>query len=234
MKFRTKFRKSPLRNDCLQKNCEKELGKRLSLVLDTKTRWNSLLKMLTRFLEIKAPIDNTLNELDLESKCLTEDEVAVVKDLSESLEIIEVGATALCRRDITVSKSEKIFEYVLKKLAEETGAISQELLATVTDRIESRRNKGICGLVRYLENPNSYEQVVEYSLLSYPKKRELAKVAKDVFSQLFPCELIDESAENLENDITEEPSTKKSKTEELNDILCQPEDQHFIVFKKTY
>ena len=89
------FRKSPLKNDCLQRNCEKELGKRLSLVLDTKTRWNSLLKMLTRFLEIRSPIDNTLKELDLGSKCLTEDEVAVVKDLSESLEIIEVGGTAL-------------------------------------------------------------------------------------------------------------------------------------------
>ena len=37
------FRKSPLKNDYLQRNCEKELGKRLSLVLDTKTRWNSLL-----------------------------------------------------------------------------------------------------------------------------------------------------------------------------------------------
>ena len=192
--------------------------------------------MLTRFLEIRSPIDNTLKELDLGSKCLTEDEVAVVKDLSESLEIIEVGGTALCRCDITVSKSEKIFEYVLKKLAKETGTISQKLLATITDRIESRRNKGICGLVRYLENPDSYDQVVESSLLSYPKKRELAKVAKDVFSQLFPCQLIDNSAENLENVlklITKEPSTKKSKTEELNDILCHTEDQHLDRFQEN-
>ena len=44
---------------------------------------------------IKTPIDNTLKEFNLESKCLTEDEVAVMKDLSESREIIEVGATAL-------------------------------------------------------------------------------------------------------------------------------------------
>ena len=98
------FRKRTLKSDCLQKNCEKEFGKRLSLLLDTKTRWNSLLKMLTRFLELKAPIDTTLKELNLESKCLTGDEVAVVKDLSKSLEIIEVGTTALCRCDATVSK----------------------------------------------------------------------------------------------------------------------------------
>ena len=146
--------------------------------------------MLTRFLEAKASIDNTLKELDLGSKCLTGDEVAVVKDLFESLELIEVGATALCRRDATVSKSEKIFEYVLKKLVEETGGILQKLLTTVADKIESRRNKEICGLVKYTENPNSYKQVVESSLLSYSKKRELAKVAKDIFYDFFQITLL--------------------------------------------
>ena len=146
--------------------------------------------MLKQLLGAKVPIDGTLKELDLGSKCLAGDEVAVVKDLSESLKIIEVGATALCRRDVTVSKSEKIFEYVLKKLAEETRAISQELLATVTDRIESRRNQEICGLVRNIENPNSYEQVVKSSFLSYPKKRELAKVAKAVFYDFFQMTLL--------------------------------------------
>ena len=51
-------------------------------------------------------------------------------------------------------------------------------------------------------------------------------MAKDVFSRTFLCDLIDGSAKNLENDITKEPSTKKSKTEELNDISGQPGDQH--------
>ena len=74
--------------------------------------------MLKRFLVAKGPIENTLKELDLGSKCLTGDEVAVVKDLSESLKIIEVGAIALCRHGVTVLKSEKIFEYVFKKLTE--------------------------------------------------------------------------------------------------------------------
>ena len=66
--------------------------------------------MLTLFLETRAPIDNTLKELELGSKCLTKDEDAVVKDLAKSLEIIEVGATAFCKRYVTVSKSEKIFD----------------------------------------------------------------------------------------------------------------------------
>ena len=129
----------------------------------------------------------------------------------------------MCPRDVTVSKSEKIFECVLKKLTDETGAILQELLTAVTDRIESRRNKEICGLVKYVEARNIYEQVVESSLLSYPTKLELAKEARDAFS-LFPNCPINESAGDLEFDITEEPPMKKSKAEELNDILRQPED----------
>ena len=35
-----------------------------------------------------------------------------MKDFAESLEVIEISATALCKRDVTVSKSEKIFEYL--------------------------------------------------------------------------------------------------------------------------
>ena len=50
-------------------------------------------------------------------------------------------------------------------------------------------------------------------------------MARDAFS-LFPNCPINESAEDLEHDITEEPLLKKSEAEELNDILCQPEDQH--------
>ena len=53
--------------------------KTLFLLFDNKTRWNLLLKMLTRFLEAKAPIDNTLNDLELGLKWFTEDEVTVVK-----------------------------------------------------------------------------------------------------------------------------------------------------------
>ena len=84
----------------------------------------------------------------------------------------------------------QIFEYVLKKLTKETVAILQELLTAVTDRIESRRNKGICGFVRYLEGPNNYEQVVKSSLLSYIKKQELAKVATELFHNFFPITLL--------------------------------------------
>ncbi len=44
------FRKSPVKNDLLQNSCQKKYGKKLVLLRDTKTRWNSLLKMGQRCL----------------------------------------------------------------------------------------------------------------------------------------------------------------------------------------
>ena len=51
-------------------------------------------------------------------------------------------------------------------------------------------------------------------------------MARDVFSRLFPNCPINESAEDLKHVITEEAPMKKSKAEELNDILRQLKDQH--------
>ena len=118
----------------------------------------------------------------------------------------------LFRRDITVLKSEKIFEYVLKKLAEETGTISQKLLATITDRIESRRNKGICDLVRYLENPNSYDQVVDFS----------------------PVNSLTIVLRILKMTLLKSPLQKSLKQRNLMTLCARQKINIWIVFKKTY
>ena len=48
------FRSSPTKNDkVLQKYVKEEFWKELSLVLDSKTRWNSLVSMIERFFKLK-------------------------------------------------------------------------------------------------------------------------------------------------------------------------------------
>src|SRR5262249_19135821 len=49
------FRKSPTKNDLLQKYVKEEFGKEVHLI-DVKTRWNSLYLMLQRFYELKSCI----------------------------------------------------------------------------------------------------------------------------------------------------------------------------------
>ena len=60
------FRYSPTENDLmLQKYVREQFGKELMLILDTKTRWNSLMFMLERFLELKDCIRKAVIDLNL-------------------------------------------------------------------------------------------------------------------------------------------------------------------------
>ena len=111
---------------------------------------------------------------------------------------------------------------------------SQKLMDTVTDKIESKRNKGICSLVKYLENPDSYKQVAESLLSSYPKKRELAKVTKNVFHDFFPVISLTRVLKILKTASLKSPLQKKSKTEDLNDICASQKINIWVVLKKTY
>ena len=58
-----KFRKSSRYNDQLQRDLEEAEKSQVSLILDTRTRWNSLVKMLSRYLELREAVDNILKDL---------------------------------------------------------------------------------------------------------------------------------------------------------------------------
>jgi hypothetical protein len=47
------FRNSPKRNDFLQDQLRKTQGKEVSLCLDVKTRWNSIITMLDSFCKVQ-------------------------------------------------------------------------------------------------------------------------------------------------------------------------------------
>ena len=73
---------------------------------------------------------------------------------------------------------------------------------------------------------NHYSRVLPFPRTSLFKETRVCQSGKRYFSRFFLNCSTNESAEDLEHDITEKPPMKKSKAEELNDILCQPEDQH--------
>lgn len=63
------FRRSPTQNDdVLQKNVKQDKGKELSLILDCRTRWSSLLSMLSRFLELRCSIQKSLIDLKMSGR----------------------------------------------------------------------------------------------------------------------------------------------------------------------
>lgn len=93
------FKRSSTKNDSiLQKYVKAEKGKELSLLLDCKTRWNSLLIMLERFLSLKTCIQKAL--IDLKSPIIyEEDDFNIIADIIDVLTPVKLTVKALCRRD---------------------------------------------------------------------------------------------------------------------------------------
>lgn len=65
------------------------------MVLDTQTRWNSLLNMLKRFINGSVCIQKALLDLNQLALFPTEPEILQIQKLVLALEIVEYGVTSL-------------------------------------------------------------------------------------------------------------------------------------------
>ncbi len=174
------FRKSPVSNDLLLQNCQQEYGKQLGLVRDIRTRWNSLLKSIKRFLEIKTAVGKTLIDLNKMDLFPEKDEVDVLEHLAEALDLVETASLALSRRDSTLNKADIIFEFLLKNLEEQDTAASRQLFSAVRERILERRKKDLSCLLAFLDDPRSFSEKKSAHLPS-PSTTALARTAQDLY-----------------------------------------------------
>ena len=62
-----------------------------------------------------------------------------------------------------------------------TNEIANELFVEVNNRLIERRDPDIYGLARYLDGGKEYEGVKRQSLLPYPAKYHLDKIAKQLY-----------------------------------------------------
>lgn len=95
------FRKSPLKDEVLQKYVKADHGKELKLLLDSKTRWSSLFIMLERFVKLRNGILKSL--IDVKANIIMEEwEFDRINDLVKALEALKISVEALCREDATL------------------------------------------------------------------------------------------------------------------------------------
>ncbi len=134
------FRRSPTKNDTLQKHVEAEVGHKLHLVLDTKTRWNSLLSMIERFVRLERSVRMTLIEIE-SGIAFVDEEITMLRDLVQALEPPKMAVEALCRRDATLLTAERINIFALTKLEEASNnnIFAEELQQVLRTRIAERR-----------------------------------------------------------------------------------------------
>lgn len=93
------FKRSSTKNDTvLQKYVREEKGKELSLIQDVRTRWNSMLDMIERFVALKSCIQKALIDVMFQIK-LEERDFNVLEEIVGVLTPIKLTVEALCRRD---------------------------------------------------------------------------------------------------------------------------------------
>ena len=105
------FRKSPKKNETLQTHVKNEFHKEFILILDSKTRWNSLLEMIERFLKLKKCIEKALIDLDQQFS-VSQGEYLLLDDILFSLQPMKLAIEALGRRDANLLTADGILKFV--------------------------------------------------------------------------------------------------------------------------
>lgn len=131
------FRKSPMKNDLLQKQIRSDHGKELKLILDSKTRWSSLLDMLDRFTLLENSIKKAL--IDLNMLPILDSEWQTIKGVVKVLQPIKLTVEALCRRDMDLYKADAALKFMLEELAKIKTTLSNDLQDSLRNRIKQRR-----------------------------------------------------------------------------------------------
>ena len=148
------FRRSPTKNDDIfLKHVKDEFGKEMQLILDVKTRWNSLLSMLERFFLVQNCIKKSL--IDLNSKISFSDtELQLLSEIISALQPVKVAVENLCAQNINLYVADLTLKFMLNELQSQNSFLSNALFDELVTRINERRTP-YSDVFSYLFNPAS-------------------------------------------------------------------------------
>ena len=172
------FRKSPLKNEVLQSYIKEDLGKTLNLVMDCKTRWNSLINKISRLLTVRKPLCKAMIDINLKME-ICELDWQVLENICSCLKPIEMGISALCQRDANLLSAEGIFDFMFQKLEMVGSDFALELLQNLRQRFNERRQSNLINVMKYLLNPDSIRED------PCIKRKEVQKTMRIILSQLY-------------------------------------------------
>lgn len=187
------FRKSPLKNITLQKYVKEEIGHELNLLLDIRTRWNSMMQMVERFLKLKNAIKKALIDLNM-SSMWRDDNIDVLESLLVVLHPVKLSVEALSRKDATILTSEAIIDVLINKLKTMENNLAATFVNHLMSKIENRRNINLITLIKYLHNPTIFQNYNENST-RICNKTALIRFTEELYNRLFPS-----SSNSDEND----------------------------------
>jgi len=183
------FKRSPTKNDTiLQKYVKAEYGKEIKLLLDCKTRWNSLLAMLERFILLKTSIQKSL--IDLNHPIHLEDsDYNLITEITDVLAPVKLTVEAIGRRDANLCTADAAFKFLFEELFEKNSILANKMRICLIDRIKMRRRPELSGVLSYLQNPHDdYDQIMYLKdLFSLPKsdfiKKQIIKLIERIYNE---------------------------------------------------
>lgn len=193
------FRRSPTKNDVLQKYVTNEIGHELNVILDCKTRWNSLFDMLKRFLKLKNCILKAM--IDVKSSIqLSDSDIRVTEEIVAALEPVKIAVEALCQRDVNLVSADAALKFAVATIEKQSSDLAAALASAVRSRIAERRND-FAGALVYLNNPKS---VLNDETFSIPKSSTIRKIVLSLNVRLDHASSATSSADddNDDDDLT--------------------------------
>lgn len=146
------FRRSALKNEVLQKYVVPDFKRERQLLLDVKTRWNSLAIMLERFYEMRNCVEKALVDIDPDLR-LTQEDLKLISDIGKALKPVQLAVEALCRRDANLVTADAILIFAFNQLHQQESNISKKLFEALKNRINERRSD-LSGVLQYLHSNN--------------------------------------------------------------------------------
>ena len=200
------FRKSPLKNGQLQDFVRGEFGKELMLTLDCKTRWNSILPMIDRFIKLKNCIPKALRVVG-STEVISESDWHTLCVLSDTLNPVEIVLKKLCSDGMNILKAEASITFLLSKMKSMQNCFAAQLHQSLLQRYSQRRQIEAISLSKYLHNLSYLHNDTMFSINS---KAMIKKCAQQTVTRLFE----DAQTSSSETEVIENTQQQSGETEE--------------------
>ena len=224
------FRKSPKSNELLQNNVKCDFKHELKLILDVKTRWNSLYDMLQRYVKLRSCVVKTFIDI-AKSSAVSDADFDICKQLVQVLEPVQLTSDAFCRRDANLLTADAATVFLLETLEKETkenNVFSPHLYNALKSRITKRRNCDVVNLMRYLKNEDikKPDPVTGLKIV----KSSLQVKATELIERLYPCDPpVPPSPPSPTPPQTEEPPKQQPTMKERLNKIVEESTQERIV-----
>ena len=155
------------------------------LTLDCKTRWNSILPMIDRFIKFKNCTEVN-SESDYHTLCV----------LSDTLNPVEIVLKKLCSDGINILKAEALITFLLSKMTSMQNCFAAHIHQSLLQRYSQRRQIEAISLCKYLHNPSHLHN---NTMISINSKAMVKKCAQQTVTKLFE----DEQTSSSETEVIE-------------------------------